>query len=225
MEPTDRKRLNRFGISAFLSLIILVSAFWLYPIWLKSRPQAIVEVLEESLSPPHDNIETMVKDQLEILDLNTPLAEKIENGLTSAIYLSEKPLQIANEFQSLLNELNIEAYTLNIDGIDSEIRIYNGHLLTHRLLFTPTIDISGWTKKTNTTKRERALVSIIISGLGSRDILRLSRFELPLTLAIHPYEPFSLRIAQDAGVHYQEVLIDLRNEEIDVFLSSEWGIA
>ena len=59
----------------------------------------------------------------------------------------------------------------------------------------------------------------MLAGIGNKDIRNLTSIKQPLNFAISPYQPFSLRIAQQAAHHWHEILIDHRNLEQETWNS------
>ena len=142
-----------------------------------------------------------VSSVLEHFELELPDRAEVK------INLEERAI-ISLEILRTLQKKNIEAYRL-VDAERISLHIYDQKekiLLLH--FHSPSklqnkqvpFQSSGSTKN----------IAVVIVGVGRRDISSLTQIKQPLTFAITPYQPFSLRTAQQAAHHWHEILIDQR---------------
>ncbi len=107
--------------------------------------------------------------------------------------------------ENLTYEINVEVNTLTI-----EIRI--GGVTTHRLIFSsPAPPVS------QPHRKGKAQVSIVIDDLGQNytSFTALLALDIPITFSILPFEPHSVRIAQEAFAREREVMLHLPMEPWD----------
>jgi hypothetical protein len=194
---------------AALWLGAVMAGLWLIPQIFKPyqpeivSPAPVSESVDEALLLATDEITR---------GLGAPLARSEENGVSYAVYQMENPQIDAKEMQGALRKLNIETYVMNMDGLDAELRVYSGEKLKLRYLFTPPLPETIEAPKESKAYKS-PIVAIIIAGLGSRDRWKYTRHPLPLTLAVEPHLPFSLRVAEDGAKHWHEIQADLRSIE------------
>ena len=139
----------------------------------------------------------------------TPLAAEERGGIHHAIYQTRAdPLELARSIRQRADEASVELYVSQVDGLDAEIRVYAGARVRQQILLMPTLPTDPQPPRTRTL-RERPLVALILSGFGDSRRLPITNTDIPLTVAIEPYSPFSLRLAHQAAMRWNEVLLDM----------------
>lgn len=141
-----------------------------------------------------------------------PLVEEERDGVRHGIYRlppDTTPLDAANEIRTHAQIENIELYVSPVDGLDAEIRAYAGPALRQQLLLIPSLPKETRPPRVSTL-RERPLIALIVAGLGAKRAPWLTAQTMPLTVAVRPYQPFSLRQARGAAQSWHEVLVDVR---------------
>ena len=216
MESNDKQRLSDLLSRAALWFGVIVAVIWLLPqVFKPYQPDAA-----SSVPIPQEENESLELATAEITSgLGRPLAKSVDNGVAYAVYQVEAPQADAKRLQNRLRGMDIETYVMNMDGLDAELRIYSGENLKLRYLFTPPLPENIQAPEVDTTYKS-PVVAIIIAGLGSRDRWKYTRHPLPLTLAVKPHMPFSLRVAEDGAMHWHEIQADLRSIEKNKLLAS-----
>jgi hypothetical protein len=102
----------------------------------------------------------------------------------------------------------VEVYTSVVDGLDLDVRVYAGATLRHQLVLSPTIP-SDPIAPVAENRRTRPRIALVVAGVGATDASIAIRSRVPLTLAIRPFEPQSLRAAHAAAMAGLEVIVDL----------------
>lgn len=102
----------------------------------------------------------------------------------------------------------VEVYTSPVDGLDLDVRVYAGATLRHQLVLSPTIP-SDPIAPIADNRRTRPRIALVVAGVGATDASVAIRSRVPLTLAVRPFEPQSLRAAQAAAMAGLEVIVDL----------------
>ena len=144
------------------------------------------------------------------------LVEEERNGLHHAIYQTRAaPMAVAAAVRERAQAAGLELYVSQVDGLDAEIRVYAGPTLRHQILLVPTLPADPKPPRTRAL-RERPLIALIVSGLGDARRPELTRLDIPLTVAIQPYSPFALRLAHQAAMRWDEVLLDMTGMGEDV---------
>ena len=144
------------------------------------------------------------------------LVEETRDGIHHAIYQTRAdPLQAAQDIREQARSADIELYVSQVDGLDAEIRVYAGAKLRHQILVVPTLPADPTPPRARTL-RERPLIALVLSGFGDGRRLPITEVTFPLTVAVKPYQPFSLRIAHQAAMRFDEVLLDMTGMGEDV---------
>lgn len=107
---------------------------------------------------------------------------------------------------------DIELYAAPLEDNEAEVRVYDGAVLLRRMVLRPT-QTALLPAPDMPTLREQPLLGVVIAGLGHRPAGDLLEMGLPLTLAVKPFTPHSLRIAEDARLRWHEVLVELEASE------------
>lgn len=122
------------------------------------------------------------------------------------------PRALGEALRRAARAVDIELYAAPLEGDEVEVRVYAGKRLARRLLLRasqaallPAPDVP--------TLRERPLVAVVVTDLGDQPPGDLLTLDVPLTLAITPFSPYSLRLAEDARLTWHEVLVDLEGAE------------
>ncbi len=115
--------------------------------------------------------------------------------------------------QDLINS-GVEAYVSHGEQ-QSEMRIYDVKQLRYRIQFVLESDVPV----TTNIDREQVKLAIVFSNIGDSDIQNIIKITEPISVAIKPYTPFALRVANKAALNWHEVLIDLREIE-----TPEWDV-
>lgn len=146
----------------------------------------------------------------------TALAAEERGGIHHAIYQTRAdPLELARSIRQRADEASVELYVSQVDGLDAEIRVYAGARVRHQILLMPTLPTDPQPPRARTL-RERPLIALILSGFGDSRRLPITNTDIPLTVAIEPYSPFSLRLAHQAAMRWDEVLLDMTGMGEDV---------
>lgn len=216
MEPSDYKRLKQYLIRLIFITTTLFIIGWFSPYFVvflfNAEPQT-----ESTKVPENQTNSSIVENLLE--ELGIPAAMKILNDVTYAVYIGNEPKKAAKRLRTKLLESNIEAYTIDIDGIDSEVRIYGTKNLTYNLLFTPILPSNPKPPKQK-QKRLRPQIAIIIGGLGKENHHQIVAHPYPLTIGIVPHTPYALLLAEGAALNNHEVMVDIRQNKVQYNKSS-----
>ncbi len=132
----------------------------------------------------------------------------------STIDIEEREI-ITIEILKTLQKKDIEAYRL-VEGEEISLHIYDQKEKIFLIHFSttsktkkaPIVSVSKDIKQTHA-------IAIVLAGIGDKDIRKLTAIKQPLNFAISPYQPFSLRNAQQAAHNWHEILIDQRNLETE----------
>ena len=139
----------------------------------------------------------------------TQLAAEERDGIHHAIYQTRAdPLQLAQSIREHADEAGVELYISQVDGLDAEMRVYAGPGVRHQILLVPTLPADPRPPRVRAL-RERPLMALVLSGLGDSRRLPITHTEIPLTVAVQPYSPFTLRLAHLAAMRWDEVLLDM----------------
>ncbi len=139
----------------------------------------------------------------------TLLAAEEREGIHHAIYQTRAdPQVLAGQIRALATAAGVELYVSQVDGLDAEIRIYAGPGVRHQLLLVPTLPADPQPPRVRTL-RERPLIALILSGLGDARRPPTTFTDIPLTVAVQPYSPFALRLAHQAAMRWDEILLDM----------------
>ncbi len=152
-----------------------------------------------------------IESLLEELDIPSPQNEDNYKNVRYATFVDIDPETIAKRIQRRLRAQNIESYVLSVDGLDADLYIYQNEVLTHRYLFIKSLK-RNITVSDTLENIDLPQIAIVIGGLGEQKIPLLLRHTQPLNLAIKPAKPFSLPLAEEAALHWHEVLVDARNQ-------------
>jgi hypothetical protein len=153
-------------------------------------------------------VDAFIDATLPTLDA-TPLAAEEHGGIRHAIYQTRAdPLVLANQIRDLATAANVELYVSQVDGLDAEIRVYAGPGVRHQLLLVPTLPTDPQPPRVRAL-RERPLIALVLSGLGDARRPAVTNTNIPLTVAVQPYSPFALRLAHQAAMRWDEVLLDM----------------
>lgn len=112
----------------------------------------------------------------------------------------------ATLLRSLAHSGGVEAYGTISGGLDLDIRVYAGPILRWRLLLMPAL-VEEPSLPPPPSRRERPLVSLIVTDLGDRPTPELFARPVPLTVAIIAWSPFGLPLAQSAAEASFEILV------------------
>jgi hypothetical protein len=211
MEPTERKKLKSLKSPILSALIIGGILLYALPYIIKDiRNQRLELAKSKDISQPEvQEIHDRLRPILAGFNSGTMLAEKRGEDSYFAVFQNTTPIETATHLKSIIDSEDIECYLSVLDGFDAAIRIYAGPTLTHHIMFSPRTPLIT-EGAPNSNLREQPQLAIIIANLGNRDLNVVTRHPLPLSIGICPYQPFSLRIAEDAAQHFHEVLSDLR---------------
>lgn len=152
-----------------------------------------------------------VTDAFSHFELEPP-AEK-----ESTLELEEREL-ITLEILKTLQKKDIEAYRL-VEGDHISLHIYDQKEKIFFIQFIPKKSTKPQALSLPNKIKQADSIAIVLAGIGNKDIRNLTSIKQPLNFAISPYQPFSLRIAQQAAHHWHEILIDHRNLEQETWNS------
>lgn len=194
----------------------LLALLWYAPAliaWQLSSPAPLVSVTEAEGTA--EAVDALLAEALSAAGA-TLLGEEVRSsdGVRHAVYQlppGEEPLALAREIRATATARGLELYASPVDGLDAEVRAYAGAAVRQQLLLIPTLPSAEAAEAPRPKSlRERPLLAIIVAGLGdARAPEWLQEVPIPLTVAIRPYAPFSLRLAQEAALAWHEVLVDL----------------
>ncbi len=128
--------------------------------------------------------------------------------------------QPGTEMEALLDRLAERARAAGVeqhgqvrDELDGLLRTWAGSVAVDEVLILPALP-ADTPPPPSPNRRIRPLLAIVIAGLGEVAAAELVSTPLPLSVAIRPTRPASLRVARDAALAWQEVLADLRESEL-----------
>lgn len=174
-------------------------------------------VVSHLITPPvHSPPADVLTDQVDaFIDATMPsldvvlLAAEERGGIQHGIYQTRAdPLVLAQQIRDLATAEDVELYVSQVDGLDAEIRVYAGPGVRHQLLLVPALSADPTPPRVRTL-RERPLIALILSGLGDARRPEVTHTNIPLTVAVQPYSPFALRLARQAALRWDEVLLDM----------------
>ena len=119
------------------------------------------------------------------------------------------PEKIATIIYDQLRERKVDAYIFTAKEY-VELRIYDIQQLRYRLRFAKEEEMAPIL---NTSDKESVKLSIVFCNVGDKDVNRILSLSKPITIAIQPNRPFSLRIAEKAALNWHEILVDVRFED------------
>jgi hypothetical protein len=186
-----------YGLFIFIGLY---AATWI-PVKLL-RIDFVQEYEAEKIGPSS----SLVKIHIDELFLNNNL--QIPNGLKMTVEVIE-PDNIAQLLLDDLNSNNIEAYISKGDE-HTELRIYDVSELRYRVRF---VKKSKQFRIAAQNDSDLVKIAIVFSDIGQSSITNITSIKEPVTLAIKPYSPFAMRIAQQAALQWHEVIMDVREIE------------
>lgn len=167
----------------------------------------------QTLNADPNAVDALLAEAMPMVDA-TLLAEEQRGEVRYAVYqvpLARAPLDAAREVRQLATERGLEMYASPVDGLDAQIRAYAGAALRQELLLIPTLPANTEAPRTRNL-RERPLLALIVSGLGDANAPWLANADIPLTLAIKPYAPFTLHLGEKGAHAWHEVIVDLNDE-------------
>lgn len=134
----------------------------------------------------------------------------------STITLEEREI-ITLQLVKALQKKNIEVYRL-VEGENISLHIYDQNEKIFLLSFTSPEKKTAVNNISSVSEiKQSKSIAIVLAGIGNKDIRILTAIKRPLNFAISPYQPFSLRTAQQAAHHWHEVLIDHREIKEDAW--------
>lgn len=110
-------------------------------------------------------------------------------------------------------EAGVEQHGQVRDELDAQLRTWAGSIAVDEVLILPSLPPDS-PPPAAPNRRIRPLLAIVIAGLGDVASAELVSTPVPLTIAVRPMKPASLRVARDAALAWQEVLADLRGSEL-----------
>jgi hypothetical protein len=213
MEDRPRDTLKRSILIGLAALGVAALLIWVMPLALdpllspggKSKTQS-------SVAHTVDDVDRSVQEWLRRVGA-VEVLNRESGGVIRAIYRlprGAKNGQIVHRIRSFADEANLEVYVRIVDGIDVELRAYHGPDLRHQLLLIPDLPDPPTFSK-GVKDPNRPLLAIIVTGLGEAAAASIIDQPVPVTVAIKPFTPFSLRIARRAAASWHEVIVDLPN--------------
>jgi hypothetical protein len=103
----------------------------------------------------------------------------------------------------------VEVYVTHPNELDAEVRVYLGAELVQHLVLRPTVSRSS--PPTHQRWQDRPLVALVVTDLGESgsEGQAVIQAPIPLTVAIRPFEAFSLVLAEQATRGLKEVLLQV----------------
>lgn len=200
MEPSSTQLIKRI-IRISLFLMFVAGIIWFLPNWVLSYTKTTV--LQENITTKHTDIQPFI-EQISL----TSIGEDSKEGVLFLRYMTPSPQEEAQKLRvSLLNK-NVENYHIAIDNTDHEIYIYNRGLLQYRILFIQEITAP------KPPKEKRPMIAVVIGGLGFHNDTYITEHPIPLTLAFSAHAPFSPLLAHHGGLHWHEIIVDIRSTNV-----------
>ncbi len=212
MEDHPRKTLKRVLIVAFIGMCTVVALVWAVPAAVKPMLAPTAQRIERKPSTHStEDVDTFVREWVRRLGAVEVVSREEGDGVIRAIYRLPRgvdPDEIATRLRSFADEEKVEVYASLVDGLDVELRAYHGPRLRQQLLLVPDLPEPpefGYGKK----RLKRPMLALVVTGLGESEATHVIKANVPITVAIQPFSPFSLRNARMAASRWHEVLVDL----------------
>ena len=155
-------------------------------------------------------IDAFLEDTLPNIGASQLLARDVKRGVVRSTW----QLDYGTSLSGLATELQRRAAAEGIDVHPQEsttpdriIEVFGHRDLVHELLLispAPRVSTPGF----NPDPNQRPMVALILTDLGMRPAEYIVEMPIPLTLAIRPYLPYSLWLAEQSVHHWHEVLLD-----------------
>lgn len=174
---------------------------WFQPEWKAARREA----------PDPEAVDAFLDASLPRIGATDVLGHEEEEGVANTTYRmppGSQPLEAAKRLRALADARSIELYVSPEDGLDARVRVYAGASLRRQLLFVPTLPTTPPVARPR-YPRERPLIALIVANLGASSARSVVEAGFPITVAVRPFTPFALRIAEDSALAWQEVLAHL----------------
>ncbi len=202
--------MSRTRVIVGLLLVATGVLLWQLPELARPDTQAPMEVTPTAPAELA-RVDAFLDGALERVGADDVLASQVEDGVEQAIHRlppGADAVSAGERIRAMAEEAGVEVYVHSPDQLDAELRVYAGRDLRAHILLVPDVTAAPRAPASGTL-RERPLLALVITGLGERDAAGLIGQDLPLTLGIRPYAPFSLRIARQALQHWHEILVHL----------------
>ncbi|MEL6345732.1 MAG: hypothetical protein AAFV53_21665 [Myxococcota bacterium] len=198
-------------IASLVGLFTAVAMLWFAPELIRRLVQPETTLPAPAVTHNTETVDLLLSEELPLTGA-VLLAASEEDGVRRAVYRlppGASPQQAAEHIRLTGEAVGVELYVTRVDGLDAEIRAYAGPALRQQLLLIPTLPSETRAPRTSTL-RERPLIALIVAGLGETATPWIASTDAPLTIAVKPYQPFSLDLARTAARAWHEVLVDLR---------------
>jgi hypothetical protein len=212
MEDHPKNTLKRALLLGVVGIIVIVTLVWAVPSIVESMLKPLTRTFEPTdLAHSEDEVDTIVRDWIRRLGAAEVFSREEEDGVIRSIYRLPRggePTEVARRLRNFAEEEDLEVYTSLVDGIDIELRAYHGPRLRQQLLLVPDLPEPpsfAYGKQ----HLKRPMLSLIVTGLGNAADQAAINAKVPITVAIQPFTPFSLRNARLAAIQGHEVLVDL----------------
>lgn len=110
-------------------------------------------------------------------------------------------------------QAGVEQHAQVRDELDGQLRTWAGSVPVDEVLLVPSLP-ADTPPPPPPNRRIRPLLAVVIAGLGDVAAGELVSSPVPLTVAVRPHRPATLRVARDASLAWQEVVADLRSSEL-----------
>lgn len=212
MEDHPKHTLKRALLLGVVGIIVIVMLVWAVPSIVGSILKPLARTFEPTrLAHSPDEVDSIVRDWIRRLGAVEVFSREEEDGVIRSIYRLPRggePTEVSQRLRNFAEEQDLEVYTSLVDGIDVELRAYHGPRLRQQLLLVPDLPEPpsfGYGKQ----HLKRPMLALIVTGLGDAADQQAISAKVPITVAIQPFTPFSLRNARLAAINGHEVLVDL----------------
>ena len=200
-----------------LSSLVLLLAM-LIPRWMAGLKSGPKPTASPQLLSKEAKVDAFLDETIPLIGGDELLARDEQNGVVRSTWRLGYGVGSTDFAQNLRRQAadrGIELEVVSNQADDLSIHVYGERDVVHEILVVSAahrIDAPGFTPDPSA----RPHLALVFTGLGTTEAERIVQLPVPVTVSIHPFQPYSLAVAETAIHHWHEVLVDLTETDPNV---------